>query len=211
MNRRVLAAVGLALVALVAWLLWPSRYAGVANLDSSGAAIVAFGDSLTAGHGAADGEDYPSVVSDATGLEIINAGVSGDTTAGALKRLDRHVLARDPRIVIVGLGGNDFLRSQPIADTETNLREIIRRIQESGAMVVLLGFRFPSLRESYEEMYERVADETNALLIEDVLDGILSNPDLRSDAIHPNARGYALMAERIAPELEALIETADSR
>jgi lysophospholipase L1-like esterase len=186
-----------------------SGYSEVKNLSSAGTSVIAFGDSLTAGYGAARGEDWPSRVSSALGLEIINAGVSGDTTDGALARIEDDVLAHDPRIVIVGLGGNDYLRGVPIDTSEANLRAIIKRIQDGGAMVVLLGFRFPSLQVNYEEMYERVAEETGSLLVERVMRGILNDQNLKSDAIHPNARGYALMAERIEKPLRGLIDAAN--
>lgn len=201
MYRRYLYMVLLALAAC-------SRYDDVRNLDSRGTAIIAFGDSLTAGYGAAAGEDYPTRLSQLSTAGIINAGVSGDTTESALQRLEADVLTQNPRIVIVGLGGNDFLRGVPIAATEANLRSIVRQIQDAGAMVVLLGFRFPTLRGGYEGMYERVAEESGAFLIPDLLDGILSNPNLKSDSIHPNGRGYALMAERVDDPLRKLIEKA---
>ena len=136
-------------------------------------------------------------------------GVSGDTTASALARLDEDVLSQNPRIVLVGLGGNDFLQSVPLATTEANLRTIVRDIQRGGAMVVLLGFRFPSISANYESMYERVAGDERCLLVPDMLDGILSNPQLKSDEIHPNAAGYALMAERLETPLKKLIAKAD--
>lgn len=194
--------------AILAWLLWPS--APIANLDSRGTNVIAFGDSLTAGYGARESEDYPSVLATLLGTPVLNAGVSGDTTGSALARLDSDVLARDPRVVIVGLGGNDFLRRMPLAETEANLRNTIRRIHAARAMVVLLGFRFPSLGPSYEKMYERVAEEEGCLLIPDLLDGILRDPALRSDAIHPNARGYRVMAERVAAPCRKLLQKADA-
>jgi acyl-CoA thioesterase I len=187
-----------------------SRYEDVRNLESSGTAIIAFGDSLTSGVGGGPGADYPSALSALTSISIINAGVSGDTTESALQRVDADVLSSNPRIVIIGLGGNDFLRGVPIASTEANLREITRRIQSAGAMAVILGFRFPSLRGgNYDDMYERVAEENGALLIPDLLDGILSNPSMKSDAIHPNGAGYRLMAERVANPLRDLIKAAE--
>jgi lysophospholipase L1-like esterase len=198
-----------ALLLLIVVALWPSPYAHVRNLGSSGANLIAFGDSLTAGYGAAAGEDYPSRLSALIGRPVINAGVSGDTTASALARLDADVLARDPRIVIVGLGGNDFLSGVPIQTTEANLREIVHKIEGAGAMVVLLGFRFPSLTADYEAMYERVAKDEGCLLVGRVLRGILNDQSLKSDAIHPNAKGYALMAERIANPCKKLIAKAE--
>lgn len=204
-----IAAVGVVLLIAV-WALWPSPYSRVTNLNSHGANIIAFGDSLTAGYGASPGEDYPSRLSNIIGITVINAGVSGDTTESAAARLDTDVLARDPRIVIVGLGGNDYLRQSPIATTEENLRTIIRRIQGSGAMVVLLGFNFPSLTANWGKMYARVAHDEKCLLIGDLLDGIESNASLKSDEIHPNGRGYQIMAERVAGPCRKLIRKADA-
>src|SRR6058998_467101 len=127
-RSHLLAAIAVVLI-LIIWALWPSRYGRVKNLGSRGTNVIAFGDSLTAGYGAGTGEDYPTRLSALIGEPVINAGVSGDTTGSALARLDADVLARDPRIVIVGLGGNDFLGGVPIASTDTNLREIVRKIE----------------------------------------------------------------------------------
>ena len=171
--------------------------------------VIAFGDSLTAGYGAAEGEDYPTRLARLLGMPVINAGISGDTTETALARVD-DVLARDPRIVIVGLGGNDYLGSVDISVTEANLRSIVRRIHERGAMVMLLGFKFPSLNANYEKMYARVASEERCLLVPGVLAGILTDNSLKSDAIHPNARGYDLMAQRLAGPCRKLIKRAQS-
>ena len=199
----------IAVAAMVSvWLLWPSPYERVANLAAPGSAIVSFGDSLTAGFGAEPGQDYPSGLSKRIGVTVANAGVSGDTTESALARLD-GVLASRPRMVIVGLGGNDYLRGIAIGTTEANLRAIVQKIQASGAMVVLLGFSFPSLNANYASMYERVAEDERCLLVDGVMNGILRDRSLKSDEIHPNARGYALMAERIAPPVAKLIEEAD--
>lgn len=199
-----------ALVALLVWALWPSSLSRVANLSSSGSTIIAFGDSLTSGFGASAGEDYPARLSERIGAPVVNAGVAGDTTESALARIDADVLSQDPRIVIVGLGGNDYLGRAPIARTEKNLRTIIRNIQDNGAMVVLLGFTFPSLDANYESMYERVARDEKCLLVPDLLDGIMTNSSLKSDEIHPNGRGYELMAERVSDPLEDLIAKADA-
>ena len=208
MNRKLWIAAGAAAVLIVAFfVLRPSRYERVKNLDSKGSAIIAFGDSITAGFGAAKGEDYPSKLSALANATIVNAGVSGDTTDSALERIESDVLTQNPRIVIVGLGGNDFLRGASMQSTETNLRTIIRKVHDSGAMVVLLGFKFPSF-SNYGTMYERVADEEGCLFVPEVLDGILTDPALKSDEIHPNARGYALVAERVAGPLRKLIRAA---
>jgi acyl-CoA thioesterase-1 len=199
-------AAALAMFAGLVLLFGPSPYDRVKNRDARGTAIVAFGDSLTAGAGAREADNYPSRLAILLNKPIVNAGVNGDTTESALQRLDDDVLAESPRLVIVGLGGNDFLRRVPIATTEANLRTIVRRIQAGGAMVILLGFEFPNIGPSYADMYERVADDEGCLLIEDVLDGVLNNPKLKSDEIHPNAAGYALMADRVAGPTGKLLE-----
>ena len=209
MSNRVFIALAAVLLLIIVVALWPSPYAHVRHLDSRGANLIAFGDSLTAGYGAPQGEDYPTKLAGLIGQPVINAGVSGDTTASALARIDADVLGRDPRVVIVGLGGNDFLTGVPIATTEANLREIVRKIEGAGAMVVLLGFRFPSMTADYDAMYKRVAKDEGCLLVSRVLRGILNDSALKSDAIHPNARGYALMAERIASPCRKLIARAD--
>ena len=194
-------------VLMLAYKFWPSGIGDVANLNSRGRNIIAFGDSLTAGAGAGKGEDYPSKLSAMIGAPVINAGVNGDTTESALERLDKDVLSQSPRIVLVGLGGNDFLRRVPIQTTEANLRTIVQRIKAGGAMVVLLGFEFP-IGPDYGDMYEKVADDEQCLFVDDVVDGILTNTTLKSDEIHPNAAGYALMAERVAGPMRDLLERA---
>jgi len=199
------------LLSTVLWMLGPSRYGRIKNLGSRGVAVVAFGDSLTSGYGASPGEDYPSRLSAMSGIPIMNAGRSGDTTESALARIDNDVLSIGPRVVIVGLGGNDFLGGVNIQTTESNLRTIVRKIHGVGAMVVLLGFRFPSLTASYEPMYQRVAHDEGCLLIAGTLHGILTDPKLRSDEIHPNARGYDLMAQRMSEPFQKLMRKADEK
>jgi acyl-CoA thioesterase-1 len=203
-RKQQLAIVAAVAVVVLAWWLWPAP--DPRNVGSRGKSVIAFGDSLTAGYGAAEREDYPSKLSSMVGTTVLNAGVSGDTTAAALRRIEPDVLSREPRIVIVGLGGNDYLRGVGIEETEANLRAIVRRIHEAGAMVILLGFRFPGFKVNYEGMYERIAEEEQCLLIPDMLDGILSDPSLKSDQIHPNAAGYTVMAERVAKPLRRALE-----
>jgi acyl-CoA thioesterase-1 len=205
----VLAVGGLVVLAVLVLLLRPSPYSKVTNLGSRGSAIIAFGDSLTAGYGVSAEENYPSRLAVLTGVSIQNAGVSGDTTGAALARLEPDVLSKDPRVVVVGLGGNDFLRGVPIQTTEANLRSIVREIQGAGAMVVLLGFSFPSLTADYAGMYERVAQSEGCLFVPRVLKGILSKNELKVDAIHPNSKGYEIMTARLEGPLEQLLRKAD--
>jgi lysophospholipase L1-like esterase len=175
-----------------------------ATRPTSGRSIIAFGDSLVAGRGADAGQDFVSVLSRRLGVPIVNAGRSGDTSGAALARLDRDVLALDPRIVIVLLGGNDYLRRVPTAETFANLDAIVTRIRQRGAAVVLVGVGVGIIGDPYRTEYEALAQRTDAGLVPDILDGIIGHADLMSDSIHPNARGYAMFADRLEPTLRDL-------
>jgi lysophospholipase L1-like esterase len=184
-------------------------YNYVRNINSAGQAIICFGDSLTEGLGASQGEDYPSVLSRLIAAPVVNAGHRGDTTAAALERLASDVLDKNPRLVIVLLGGNDFLRQVPIGDTRKNLEVIVQRIQERGAMVVITGMKLGLFTDEYGAMVENIAEKFGALLVPQVTKGILTDSKLRSDPIHPNGAGYRLIAERIAEKVRPLLERAD--
>lgn len=174
----------------------------VTNARPSGANVIAFGDSLTAGYRVAEGEGWPEQLSVIVGRPILNRGVSGDTTGDALARLERDVLAEDPRVVLVCLGGNDMLRGMPADQQFENIRTIVRRIQEKGALVVLIGtegFKILSPVD-YGARYQALARETGAVYVPDLMEGVLTDPALMADRIHPNAKGYTKIARRIADE-----------
>ncbi len=166
----------------------------VKNARPAGENILCFGDSLTYGTGASQGMDYPSQLSRLVGRPVIHAGVPGDTTATALERLDRDVLNRSPRIVLITLGGNDLKNRQDRDRAFRNLKTIVTSIQGRGALVILGGLDVPIWGRGFEEGYRKVADETGAILIPDILKGLLGNPARMSDAIHPNDAGYGIMA-----------------
>jgi lysophospholipase L1-like esterase len=194
------------LVALLAWL-WLLRVdLPRAAAPTGGTTIVAFGDSLVAGRGASPGHDFVSVLSRRAGVPIINAGRSGDTTAAALARLETDVLARNPRIVIVLLGGNDFLRRVPPERAFENLGAIVGRIRARGAAVILVGVSVGLFSDPYAERYEALARRTSSGLVPDILDGLMGRSSLMADSIHPNDRGYALVADRVEPVLRDLLE-----
>lgn len=181
----------------------------IRNIHSPAEAIVCFGDSLTEGVGAVAGEDYPAVLSRELGRPVVNAGLRGDTTATALERLSEAVLSRNPRVVIVLLGGNDFLRRMPLQETRRNLEAIVRRIQESGAMVVIAGIRLGFFTDEYAAIFAETSERLGALYVPTVMKGMLSDSSLRSDPIHPNSAGYRLIAERIAAKLKPLLQESD--
>jgi len=185
------------------------EYNDVRNINSAGQAIICFGDSLTEGVGASQGEDYPSVLSRLIAAPVVNAGHRGDTTADALNRLARDVLEKNPRLVILLLGGNDFLRQVPVGDTRKNMETIVQRIQERGAMVVITGMKLGLFTDEYGAMMENIAEKFGALLVPQITKGILTDSKLKSDPIHPNGAGYRLIAERIAEKIKPLLERAD--
>ena len=174
-----------------------------------GAVVLAFGDSITAGLGAGSGEDFPARLAAATGWQVVNAGVSGDTAGEARERLAPLLAKWQPELVIVELGGNDFLRQTPAARVGGYLREIVREGQASGASVALVAVpRLSLLRASVgalsdSPVYADIAAEEGVILIPDVLADILSDAGLRADEIHPNAAGYRQLAEGIREELAA--------
>jgi acyl-CoA thioesterase-1 len=181
----------------------------IRNIRSAGEAVICFGDSLTEGVGAGSGEDYPAVLSRRLAMPVVNAGVRGDTTAQALERISDAVLSKNPRLVVILLGGNDFLRRVPLQDTRKNLEEIVRKVQAHGAMVVIAGIRLGLFTDEYAAVFEETAQQFGALYIPGVMKGILSESALRSDPIHPNGAGYRLIAERIAEKITRLLREAD--
>ena len=187
-----LAAAAVAAVALFRLLAPAPR---ITNAAPRGDTVICFGDSLTAGTGAAPGSSYPERLARLIGRPVINAGVPGYTTASARERLERDVLARSPRIVCITLGGNDLKNGVPREEAFANLEAIVRRIQDRGALVVLGGIDIPLFGRGYGSAYRDLAERTGAVLVPDALDGIMGRPALMSDAIHPNGDGYAVMAD----------------
>jgi acyl-CoA thioesterase I len=169
----------------------------IRNRDAKGANIICFGDSITFGYGAEEGEDYPTILSRSIALPIINAGVDGDTTFDALERLENDVLNKNPRLVIVEFGGNDFLRKVPKEDTIKNLTQIIERIQQRGAMVALVDISAGFFFQEYRQAFKKLAVQKKTIFIPVLLNNIINNPAMKSDFFHPNARGYKIIAKRI--------------
>ena len=169
----------------------------IKNLDAQGANIICFGDSITFGYGANFGEDYRSNLREMVKLPVINAGVDGDTTFAALERLENDVLVKNPRLVIVEFCGNDFLKKITKEDTVRNLKVIIQRIQDKGAMVALVDISAGMFFSEYRAAFKKLAHEKKAIFIPAVLNKIITNPAMKSDFLHPNARGYKIVASRV--------------
>ena len=166
-----------------------------------GSTILALGDSLTAGYAADAEAAYPAVLAGLTGWQIINGGVSGNTSAQALARLPA-LMRRQPQLVLVSIGGNDFLRKVPEADTRSNIRQIVQQIKAAGVPAVLVAVPYFTTgalfgRLSEHPMYEELAAELNVPLFKGAWAEVLGNKKLKSDQIHANAQGYRVFAEKM--------------
>ena len=180
--------------------------------------IVAFGDSLSAGHGLESGLSYPDFLQkllDARGnhYRVVNQGISGDTTSGGLSRVDQCI-ALKPRIVLLELGGNDGLRGIPVAKIRANLDEMIRRFKAKGATVVLVGITLPpnygDYIEDFEKNYADLARQHSLTLIPFLMDGIWTPAGgkpgmMQEDGIHPTAKGTPVMAETVYQGIRKLL------
>ena len=182
----------------------------ITNINcATGEEILILGDSITAGYGLRPEQAYPYLLSQKLNLPIVNRGTSGDTTADGLARLSEDILIEKPWIVIIGLGGNDFLKKVPKKITEQNLKTIISQIQAENAITVLLGMNLGLFTDEYKNLYQNLAEETGSYLIPQVLKGIIDNPKHRQqDIIHPNAIGQEILADKIAQALKPLLDEA---
>lgn len=167
------------------------------------AVILAFGDSLTFGTGAAEGEDYPSVLAQLTGYCVVNAGVPGEITAQGLQRLPEVLAEVRPDLVILCHGGNDVLQRRSAEELESNVRAMISLIRESGAQVLLLGVPQPTLVVQSIPLYERISWDMKVPFDKHAVPDVLREKSLRSETVHPNAAGYAALAATIAKRLPA--------
>ena len=177
---------------------------------AAGARVLAFGDSVTYGTGAGEGEDWPTLLAQATGWDIVNAGIPGDTAQAGRHRLQALLDEFAPELVLVEIGGNDFLRRRTEAEVKEDLRGIVRLARASGAQAVLVGVPSPSLsgaaigRLSDSSIYAALAGEEGLPLVPDVFADVLSKAELRADRIHPNAQGYRRMADGIHARLREI-------
>lgn len=202
MNKNLVIIIILVAGVLGYWFFGGEKSYEIKNIPITVSRIVCFGDSLTYGYGASQGMDYPTRLEEMTGIEIINAGVSGNTTADGLARLEDDVLDYEPDVVLITLGGNDLKNRVSVDTARANLLSIIQRIQAAGAMVVLGGVDIPLYGKGYAQMYESLARQTGSVLVPNILEDIFGNPELMSDSIHPNDKGYEIMAGYFYKALE---------
>ena len=191
-----------AAAALLFYLIRPQTPTMTTTLQTNDT-ILAVGDSLTYGFGASPEASYPALLSQMTGLRIINAGINGETSAEGLSRLPELLQKHHPKLTILCYGGNDILQKLPMAQLKTNLIKMVKLCKAHGSDVLLVSV--PNLTLFGLEplsLYEEVAKETETPLLEGVLAEILDQPALKSDYIHPNAKGYRMMAEKIYEALK---------
>lgn len=165
------------------------------------AVVLAFGDSLTYGTGAAEAESYPAQLEQLIGRRVVRAGVPGEVTAQALARLPEVLDEHAPRLLLLCIGGNDFLRRRGNAQAEQNVRAMVKLARSRGIDVLLIGTPEPGLTVSPPAFYDAIAGELGVPYEGQVIGEVLRDASLKSDPIHPNARGYRLIAERVAAAL----------
>ena len=176
----------------------------------AGSRVLALGDSLTAPHGVKPGEDWPTLLGQKTGWVVINAGISGNTSAQALERLPTLLDEHQPQLVLVSLGGNDMLRKMSQEQTVANLGRMLDLARASGAKAVLLATPKPSIAGavfnslSPADFYAEVAKDKKVPLIKDALPEVLSDTALKGDQLHPNAAGHALLGDKIHEDLKKI-------
>jgi len=201
---------------LTLWLItWVIGHSSAAVADDDRPRIVAFGDSLTAGLGVAAEEAYPARLQRRLDEQrfryrVINAGVSGDTTAGGLRRVD-WVLKSRPDLVILELGGNDGLRGLNLDQTKANLERIIKRCQDASVTVILAGMKLPpnygaEYTKGFEAIYPALAKQYRLTLIPFFLDGVAGSASLnQADGIHPTSEGYRIIADKVLETVKPLL------
>ena len=164
---------------------------------SSSSVILAYGDSLTYGYNVKRSESYPAKLEVLTGVSVINSGVSGEVSAQGLKRLPKVLDEHHPQLLILCHGGNDLLRKMDLEEMESNIRGMIQLSLDRDIPVILLGVPKPGIFLSSFDAYKKIANSMNIIFIDDLISDVLGDKSLKSDSIHPNKKGYNIMAEEI--------------
>ncbi|MCF7843404.1 arylesterase [Candidatus Gracilibacteria bacterium] len=177
------------------------RVRKIINFPALGDNIVMFGDSLTVGIGSTEGNDIASLLSKKIKKPVTAMGVRRETTAQGLMRID-EVINKKPDVVMVLFGGNDFLQGVSEVETFKNLDTIVQKLQEAGAVVILLGIQGGIITDPYSGNFKLIAKNRGALYVPNVLDGIIGVDELMFDEVHPNDIGYKIIADKIYPILK---------
>lgn len=196
------------LLALLAVLLASACSGRKAEAIPRGAVVVVLGDSLTAGYGLDAGKSWTTHLAAASGWQVVNAGVSGDTVAQGQARLAALLEAHRPAAVLVELGGNDMLRRQPQRETVAGLEAIVDQVRAAGARPVLVATPAPSLAGAVfrnladAAFYAEIGKRRDVPVIEDAVADVLSQPELKLDQLHPNADGHRVLAAQVVRKLK---------
>lgn len=166
------------------------------------AVLLAFGDSLTFGTGANENESYPAQLESLIGRRVVRAGVPGEVTAQALERLPQALDETQPQLLLLCIGGNDFLRRLGNAQAERNVRAMVALAKGRGIGVLLIGTPEPGFLPSPPAFYAEIAKDLRVPYEGEAITAVLKDASLKSDPIHPNARGYRVIAERLADTLK---------
>lgn len=193
-------AAGLALAGLLGAC---GRKSGKLARLASDAVVLAFGDSLTFGTGAANGQSYPAQLERMIGRKVVASGVPGEVSAAGLARLPAVLDQVQPKLVVLCHGGNDILRRMSDSQTADNLKAMIRLIKSRGADIILIGVPKPGIFPSTADFYGEVADEFGIPFEDGVLKQVLTDSNLKSDAVHPNGLGYGKVAEAVSAILRS--------
>ncbi len=180
------------------WYWVTNRTPTVTNYPNDRTTVVAFGDSLIEGVGSSDG-GFVTDLEEILNYDITNLGVSGNTTFQGLARIN-EVLRLEPKLVIISLGGNDFIQRVNREHAAHNLNKLISQLQNTGSMVVLLEV------PGYRKLYKDIAHAQNSGYVSNILSGIITKDKYMSDPIHPNDAGYQKIAEHVAPTIKKLLE-----
>lgn len=176
----------------------------IKNLHNPHTAIVAFGDSLTAGYGAPKGSSYPDVLAQKLGRPVVNLGLSGDTAVNAPSRLPQ-VLEQNPHMVLIEFGANDFMRSLSREAAVAAVAQMVDAVQAAGAVAVIVDTGGPGM-DRYTSAYKKLAKEKQAIFVPGILSGIFRDRRYKSDMVHPNAAGYAKVADKVYKEIKPYLQ-----
>jgi len=205
MTKTVLIIVGVVAVVIAAYFLLRNKDTMITNFPPMQGPVVALGDSLVFGYGSTMGNDFVSLLAKDTGREIINMGINGNTTADGLARIDT-VLALKPSVVLVLLGGNDFLRKVPQEQTFQNLDTIVEKLQSNGVVVIVLGIQGGVLNDPFKSKFEELTKHRGTGYVPNVLAGMVGDQSLMYDTIHPNDKGYRKIADKVLPVLQRVLK-----
>lgn len=211
--------IGACAAAAAAWVSLPtSAQPGAANLNP---VVLVVGDSLSAEYGLARGEGWVALLQaridrQAKGWQVVNASISGDTTAGGRSRLPSLLRQHKPAVVVIELGGNDALRGLPLNGTRDNLQKMVQASRKSGAKVLLLGMQVPPnygqrYGQDFSEIYQQIANAEKTPLLPFFLTGVADGPEaaslFQSDRIHPTAKAHPRLLDNVWPLLQPLLKT----